>query len=654
VVVEEVAMIETLRWWAESEVQDGPFAAPGYLWLLAVIPVIVIVQIIAAQRHAARLRAMFSGEVLERVWPRGVRTRRTIRDVALLGALALGIIALSGPRFDKRVQLIEARGVDLVLVVDLSRSMDAQDIEPSRLERARREIYDLIELMEGDRVGLVVFAGGAYPRIPLTDDKEALRMIVSEMSTRDFQAQGSALHEALRVGIELLSRPSAGDSGKAIIVLSDGEIHDVPPVLEQAAAARRAGIRVFSMLVGDAAAPIPLGNGAWQTDRQGRRVISTPSDQVLKEIAQIGGGVFTRSVASDEDMRALYRGGVRTLLDAGVRGVRPKIRWRSAWGWPLGVAVALGLVGAWLGEGRRRWGMAAAVLLAWSIVVPSGAWASSVAQGDRAYREGDFVEATRIFNEISHRQPEDPSVFERLGAARYRAGDVDGAIRAWEHQARLEGRARRDTLFNLGNANARSGRYQRAIELYDEVLARGPHEGAERNRDLVFERLEQQEQQEQQSQQGEDNEPSDGSSAPSDPSQGSEGSDDPSEQGDRSESSESQDAGDDPEGSSGQADGQTDEGDRSMSGDQKTQQDGGNKDPGEDQERQDDSELTGVRPDELDDREPSDGNSGTPNGQPVELDAEAQAVQQAEKLLDGVQEGRPRITIPGGSQDRPW
>ena len=219
-------MRDWLIWMAETEAADGVFAAPGYLWLLLVVPVLAAGMVLVARVHDRRLRRIFRGEMADRVRPRSVRLRRAIRDGLMLVALAAGIVALAGPRFDKRVQLVEARGIDLVLVVDLSRSMDAQDVDPSRLERVRREIFDLIDVIEGDRVGLVVFAGGAYPRMPLSADTEALRMLVTEMSSRDFQAQGSALHEAIRVATDLLSRDEDSATGRAMLIFSDGEIHD--------------------------------------------------------------------------------------------------------------------------------------------------------------------------------------------------------------------------------------------------------------------------------------------------------------------------------------------------------------------------------------------------------------------------------------------
>lgn len=661
-------MIELARWLFETEATDGPFAAPGFLWLLLLVPLVAAVLAVAARRQRAVLRRVFRGAVADQVVPRSVRRRRTARDVLLLVALAAGIVALAGPRFDKRVQLVEARGVDLVLVVDLSRSMDAADVAPSRLEQVRREIYDLIQILEGDRVGVVTFAGGAYPRMPLTQDHEALRMIVSEMSTRDFQAQGSALDEALRIGTELLGRDTASPAGRAMLVFSDGEIHEPGLALEQAAAAREAGVRVFTMAVGAEAAPIPLGNGSWQQDRQGRRVLTTPNEGFLLELAQAGGGAFARSGPSDADVRGLYQDGVRRLLDAGVRGVRPRVRWRAAWWWPLSLAVGAGLIAAWLGEGRRTWGIAAAALLAVHLAAAPSAWAASLPEADAAYRAGRYDEAARMLTEVAQARPEDPTLWERLGAARYRAGDAEGAARAWEQQALLEGRRRQETLFNLGNAHARAGRYQTAVERYDEVLALGDHPGAAQNRAVVQGELERRraeqpppppedpggdsEPQDDPSQadsqsDGGAPQPSDGSGEPKEPKEPSDGEDDEGEGDDPADDEQLPPSGGSPEGEAKQ-------GDRSQSGDQPTQIDGGRKQAGDDQERLDDSEVGQVRPTDLEGDPEGQAPGPAEGGQPVALDPEAQAAQQAERLLDGVEEGRPRITIPGGSADKPW
>ena len=138
----------------------------------------------------------------------------------------------------------------MVLVLDLSSSMDARDVDPSRLERARREVSDLVGLLGGDRVGLVIYAGGAYPRMPLTKDHDALTMLVSEVSTQDFQIQGSALGEAIEESIQLLTNDDTSTAGRAILVLSDGEVHNIQSVLEAAQNAAEARIQIYGLQIG--------------------------------------------------------------------------------------------------------------------------------------------------------------------------------------------------------------------------------------------------------------------------------------------------------------------------------------------------------------------------------------------------------------------
>jgi len=670
-------VIEALRWIFEGEVEEGLFAAPGFLWLLLLVPVLAAIMVLMGRLHDSRLQRLFSGEVLQQVRPRGVRTRRTVRDVLLLVGITLGILSLAGPRFDKQVQIVQASGVDLVLVVDLSRSMDAQDVDPSRLERVRREIADLIDLMESDRVGLVIFAGGAYPRMPLSDDHQALRMLVEELSTRDFQAQGSALDQAIAKGVELLTRDETSSAGKAMVIFSDGEIHEPETALAAASKARDQGVRLFAVGVGESAAPIPLGQGLWQRDRQGRQVLSTPSPELLRDLARIGGGAYVDSVPSDRDMQRLYRGEIRGLLQAGVRDARPKIRWRQAWPWPLGGAVFCVLLAGWIGEGHRRWGLATAVLLAVGVALaaPSPALAATLPDADAAYRAGRYDEAARQLTELTHEQPDDAELFQRLGAARYRAGDYEGAVRAWSREAELRGDDP-DTLFDLGNAHARAGRLERALELYDQVLEELPDdERAQTNRELIAAELERrramqppppEQQQEQEQQQGEgeqegqpqegeqQGEPQQQQGAEGDPQQGEQQGEEQEQQEGEGEEGEEGEQQDEEQQQSGSADGEREQSDREQSGDNPTepQDSQGRKQTGEGQERLDESDVEGVDPDEVD-QDAEGGQDGTP-APPEELTPEEAAARRAEEMLEGVQEGRPRVTIPGGSGDKPW
>jgi len=504
--------------------------------------------------------------------------------------------------------------------------------------------------------------------MPLSEDHEALRMLVTEMSTNDFQAQGSAMDLALRTAADLLEKDKESRAGKAILVLSDGELHDVPAALSAASEVRDRGIRIYAMGIGEAPAPIPLGNGSWQLDRGGRQVLTTPSPATLRDMARLGGGAYTDSTPGAGDISQLFRAEIRGSIEAGLNAVRPKITWTPVWGWPLGIALTLGLVAGWLGEGRMRWfASSAAVLFVALSLVPVEARASSLAEGDQAFRGGRYPEAVRIFTELASEEPDDTDLLARLGAARYRAGDFEGAARAFERQAELEGRRGQEALYNAGNAHARSGRLEEALERYDEVLAFGEHAGATRNREIVGKDLERR-RSEQPPERNQNDPQQQGSSA--DPQKKQQDSSanpqdgapqpQPGEDGAEPKTGEKQNKPPDSQGQQGeqQPGGRTDDGpreqsQREQSGDNPTQQSGGRKQTSDDQQRLDDGDVGAVRPDELNTEDPG---GDPPQSVPGEVrgGTQGEEASEAEKMLEGVREGRPRITIPGRGTDKPW
>ena len=631
------------------------WGAPVYLALLLVVAAMAVLVAAGGWRHRVLLRCVFADGVFERVLPLSVRRRRTVRDLARLGALALGVLALAEPRFDKQIRTVTSTGADIMLVVDLSRSMGAQDVDPSRLERARREVADLGRTRQGDRVGLVIFSGGAYLRLPLTEDFVALENVLAAADTNTFQANGSALGLAIDEAVEALQR-SESSAGQALLVLSDGEIHDPQAAIEAADRAAAAGVRIYAMGIGIEAAPVPDGRGSLLR-HEGQVVQSTPDFTVLQEIASRTSGAFVQSVASNRDIEGLYHGSIRNSLVMVERQSRQRETWRAAFQWPLGAALLLWLGGAWLGDGRRRFGMAgvtsATAVLAALLVVPGVAGATTVEEADALYREGSYTRASDAFEEISLEHPDDADVFDRLGASRYRAGDFDGANRAFQEASRLRG-GDPQADFNAGNAAYQSGRLEEALALYDRA---GDLPAAQQNRQLVEQALEARRQQqpppppqggEDQEQDGDpqngdgsdDSQPDDGQGEGDQQQEGTgEGEND--EQQSDSPSQGEQQSGADSEGSSQQdGDGSTDAGS-----------------DGNDQEPEDGQDSEAVSPDELDgegEGDEQDAQQGSSGGG-IEGEDQGPITQgQAERLLDSVEEGSQKVYVRGKGEDKPW
>lgn len=624
-------------------------------WLAATwgVAALALVVLAANALHNRRVDAAFGRELALRVLPAGTRRRRSLRDLLLLLGLVGACLALAEPAFDKQIVNVQTEGVDMVFALDLSRSMDADDVDPSRLERARREIQDLLDIVVGDRVAVVFFAGEAIGRLPLTEDYKAVAWVLGEADTSMFKAQGSSVAKALDVAREMLSRDE-GKAGKAVVIFSDGETHAPEEALEAARKAEEAGITVYTVAIGDATSTIPTRDGGVLT-HEGQVVKTVPDFATLEEVARITGGAIVKSVPAASDMERLYRSEIRSKVRAARRETQQTENWRSAYQVPLGVGLGAWLLGLWLGDGRRAFGAATVALLALQLA-SSPAMAAppgTLEEADEAFRAGDFRRAERAFEEIALDRPNDADVLDRLAASRYRLGDWTGAASAWERASALRG-GDADALYNAGNARYKGGQLEAAMERYTEAEQAAPgHEQAAQNHSVVAQELEERRRQKppeppSPSQGGEDeNEGGSGEDEPENPTPGDQGSDDPQDGDGQGEGEQDQQSNDGSADAGDQQQQQPNPGDGSQGGQQPDQ-------PAQDAPNE------GVSPDQMD----AEGDQGE---QEQEAEGSSQASEsgmgeaqgditptQAGRMLDAVEEGRQRVQFVGREGAKPW
>jgi Ca-activated chloride channel family protein len=459
------------------------WAHPTWGFASLVVAAFALLAVLSTRRHHARLAAAFGDRLAGQILPDPVRRRRRVAVAFAVLGLLLGVVALMGPQGPPTRRTLSAEGLDLVVVLDLSLSMEAQDVDPSRLERARREVLDLLDRLEGDRIGVVVFAASAWPRLPLTQDHRAVRMVLETLDTRTFQAQGSHFAPALTLAADLLER-NPDQAGRAVLVVSDGEAHDPEALPEVQQRLADAGIAVYGMVIGREPSPIPNPDGGFVLDPVTQaKVLTAPSDAVLAELAQATGGAVLSSVASAADTDALLTQ-LRTTLATTQRAQARRDDAPSWHGVPLTLSALLLFAAAWWGDGRGVRTIVAAWIAIASLVVTSPAHAGPLHDADAAYRAGRYPEAVTLLEGLVQATPDDADLLHRLAAARYRAGDVAGAARAWARQAELTGDA--DAWYNAGNADWQAGNLDRAARRYDAALARDPeHEGATANRQAL-------------------------------------------------------------------------------------------------------------------------------------------------------------------------
>ncbi len=291
------AVLLGLWWVLRTEVTGARFERPGMLWALPASFVLVLVWIADLARRNTALRRLAQAPTRVRIAP-GVSTgRAVVRFLLWRHGLLLVLIALAGPQYGSRVEEVKAEGVDIVVALDVSTSMDCQDMRPDRMEVARRSLSRLIDRMQGDRLGLVVFAGVPYVQLPITTDRSAARLFLATVGTRSVTEQGTAIGDAIRLAARSFDPESP--AGKAIIVMSDGEDHEDDAV----AAAREtaaAGIIVHTIGMGTPqGGPIPVMRGGkvqgFKKDRQGNTVVTRMNEAMLQQIAAAGNGTYTRA-----------------------------------------------------------------------------------------------------------------------------------------------------------------------------------------------------------------------------------------------------------------------------------------------------------------------------------------------------------------------
>lgn len=284
------------------------FEHPQYLYALALLPVLWLIFIAYRQWVKKAMHRFGDDELNEKLMQDRSAIRPHIKIILLLLAFALLIIAAAGPKMGTKLGNVKRKGVELVIALDVSNSMLAQDIKPSRLERAKQSISQLIDQLHNDRFGLIVFAGESYVQLPMTTDYTAAKMILGTLNTQIVPTQGTAIGSA----IETASRSFTSDQGKnrAIIIISDGENHE-DDALEASKTAYEKGIVVHTIGMGlPKGSPIPVNPnipGSFRTDRSGKVVVSKLDETMLSQIAAQGGGKYIRANNTKVGLKELFK-----------------------------------------------------------------------------------------------------------------------------------------------------------------------------------------------------------------------------------------------------------------------------------------------------------------------------------------------------------
>ncbi len=451
------------------------FAHPRILFFIWAAAPLILLFVWGMVRRKRLLEGYAEGDGLSRIAGTASAGRRYARAVLVVAAFILMVVALAGPRYGYHWEKVERKGVDLIVALDCSASMLAEDVKPSRLVRAKREIVDLLGMLTGDRVGLVAFAGNAFLQCPLTLDTKAFKIFLDALSPDFLPKGGTNLGAAVNTAVSAFKK--SADADKAIILITDGESTTGPDPVSAARVASEKDIRIFSIGVGGGeGAPVPGEQGHFKKDEAGNIVLSRLDEKTLKEMASLTGGAYVRSVAGDMDLDTIYHEQIKQTMEETTLKSGKKRVWENRFQWFL-VLSFLCLAAEMLVPVRKALPVIAAAVLAVSLAAPARADSlyESVKQGKSAYQDGQYEKALKHFIDAQLKDPENPFLYYNIGNAYYKNQEFVEAATQYKsalEQAGEKGNEslKKDILYNLGNTSFKQGDFKGAIEYYEKVL----------------------------------------------------------------------------------------------------------------------------------------------------------------------------------------
>ncbi|MCD7932062.1 MAG: VWA domain-containing protein [Tannerellaceae bacterium] len=280
------------------------FAHPEYLYLLFILPLLLVFYIYALTWKKRALRKYGSPALLRTLMPEASLKRQYLKFWLLLGAICVMIFVIAGPQFDSKLETVKRQGVEIMICLDVSNSMLAEDVAPNRLEKSKQTLSRLTDGFVNDKVGLIVFAGDAFTQIPITSDYISARMFLPSIHPSMVSSQGTAIGAAINLALRSFTPNETTE--KTIILITDGENHEDDAIGAATKAAEK-GIKVNIVGMGQTqGAPIPVGMGNnFLKDRDGQVVITRLNEQMCQEIAAAGKGIYVRVDNTNSALKAL-------------------------------------------------------------------------------------------------------------------------------------------------------------------------------------------------------------------------------------------------------------------------------------------------------------------------------------------------------------
>lgn len=487
-----------------------------FFYAFAILPVMILIFTWYIYSTKKQLKKLGDYSLVKSLVPDVSRSKKIAKFILLLFAFSSLILAMCNLQTGSKTQEVKREGADIIVCLDVSNSMLAQDLSPNRLERAKYALEKMIDKLQGDRLGIIVFAGEAYVQLPITTDYSAAKMFLSSINTEMVPTQGTNIGAAIRKALEGFSKDL--EKNKTIVVITDGENHE-PEAVEAAEEAAKAGIMINAIGVGsENGVPIPIMNGGvmsgYRKDKDGNTVVTKLNKEVLQEIAGKTDGIFVQATNADIGLNAI----LDKMADLDKKQIDTKMYtdYEDQYQWFLGLALVFFLIEFFISERVSDWFrkfftrvtsdkrvMSGSVLCIMSLTASQSAKAQNdkqmIYEGNNNYFSSRNIQAMNNYREALKAKPDNKKANFNLGDAIYKealgvknsksqepimgmkpdslakimleeaAGQFDLVSQAISDKDTLH-----KALHNLGNCRLMQKNYEAAVNAYKKALKINP------------------------------------------------------------------------------------------------------------------------------------------------------------------------------------
>ena len=467
------------------------FATPQYLLLIFLIPFFYLFYALYRRGRKKKMEKLGELRLIEKLMPTRSRYKGWVRVTFFSLAWFFFMIGLSRPQMGARLKESERKGAEIMIALDVSNSMLAEDYSPNRLERAKLAISRLVDKLQGDRIGLIVFAGQSFVQLPITTDYVSAKIFLNSITTESVPVQGTALGEAIQTAMRSFSvQGQMGENNKAIILITDGENHEDDPVAAAKSAADE-GIRVFCIGVGSPEGkPIPM-DGDLLKDKDGNIVVTRLDEKVLEEVAAAGNGAYVKAGSAEFGLNPI----IDQLRELQEQQFKSQVFEDFDEQYMYFFAIALIFLLLEFLVGNRRMGKNFFAVVFVMILSGSHLFAQvdrkEVRKGNRVFEKENYKEAEVEYRKALIKDSLSVAANYNLGNTLYRMDDAANAEKNYSTAADSVGKipleidwkegmvknrnsAPADVYHNLGNSYLAQKKYSEAVQAYKEALKRNP------------------------------------------------------------------------------------------------------------------------------------------------------------------------------------